>query len=521
MARRYQSSLAVLSPGTSEARAITSSQLAETLSSFRRTVSGFASNAAARRGAVAGGQVQGTPELRSNATAFGRSYNDAALRNYVIEHYVSAEQSLAGLEADAGSDPDKFRALADGARKGAMQAAIPAARGDINEVYQRRIAEGVTRLTQKRITEQHEMNRATLQAGLDTVSDSISRKMTSGVPGLMAQAEEEELQYQLMVDGAVATGDITEAEGVQLRTQAAKRVTTQIVIGEFERQMREGDPIGFIGTVMTQSVENLSDEEKGPLVGQLFQRLSRYQSLVSEDAQLQDAEQKLRWAKGDREATVGVLRRQMTVGDITRMVERDELDPAVGRTLTNELQSPTRNVDDPTVLFAVETDLLRFTEAEIAEIDGLSHGTRADLILKRREESGTWKNDQGAQEALRRIDVALGIPSGLGPQFTFSLTEDKAKAASNARTFFYDLVEATPEAERKGKYFELANQAITELNRDVKRGELETAQQRLKAYTDAAGSPTDMSDDEKAEYDATLKRYNDRIGTLQGEINGR
>jgi hypothetical protein len=253
-------------------------------------------------------------------------------------------------------------------------------------------------------------------------------------------------------------------------------------------------------------------------VGGLFQRLNRYQALVAENSQLADAEQKARWEKGNRDATVAVLRRQISSAELARMVENDELDPNRSVTLSNELASPAKASDDPRVKFAVETNLLAFEEDDIAGLGSLSHDTRAELILKRREEAETWKADQGAQEAVRRIDVALGIPAGLGPQYSISVTPDQAKAAANARSYFYDLIEALPEAERKTRYFEMADKAVKETGKDVKRAALATEQRSLQSYLKQVGRPEDMNDTERAEYDATVKRRRDRMQQLEKDL---
>lgn len=524
MARRYESSLAVRVTGADMGPANSSQQLAETLRSFTRTGTGILRERQARRGAEAGAEATGgAPTLRKPFSAFNRAYNDAALRGYLIEQYTDAEQQLARIESEAGSDPEMFRQLADGARKGSVSGAIAEAKGDVNEIWGRGIASRIGGVEARRVAEQRTYNKAILQQGLDTVGASISRKITSGDPGLMAEAGEEEVQYRLMIDGAVESGDITEAEAVVLRSGAEKRVTQELVFGEFEREIRSGDPVAFIGKVMTQPVENLSDDEKQATVAGLFQRLNRYQALLSEGDQLETAEQKARWEAGERDATVRALRREITNADLARMVENDELDPAVGRTLSNEISSPSRAVDDEALKFQVETNLLTYTEGDIAGMGGLSHATRSDLILKRREQAEGWRNDQGAQEALRRIDVALGIPSGLGPQFQISITEEKAEAAANARSYFYDLVEATPEEERKVKYFELADQAITSMRSDLTRTDLARARSRLQQYQDQTlqgRSLEELREAERVQYDEEVKRLNDQINRLESSLGG-
>lgn len=524
MARRYEPSLTVRVAGADMGPANASQQLAETLRGFTRMGGGMLRERQLRRGAEAGAAApvgaDGKPTLRKPFSAFNRSYNDAALRGYLIEQYTDAEAQLARIEGEAGNDPEKFRTLADGARKGSVSGAVGQAKGDVNEIWQRGITSRIGGITARQTAERRAYNKAILQDGLETVGASISRKLTSGDPELMLQAQEEEVQYQLMIDGAVASKDLTEAEGVVLRSTAAKKLTQELVFGAFEREMRTGDPVAFIGKVMSQPVENLNDDEKQQTVAGMFQRLNRYEALLSEGNQLATAEQKGRWAAGERDATVRALRRDITNVDLARMVENDELDPAVGRTLSNEISSPTRANDDEALKFKVETNLLTYSEADIAGMGGLSHKTRSDLILKRREEAEGWRNDQGAQEALRRIDVELGIPSGLGPQFQIAITEEKATAAANARSYFYDLVEATPEEERKAKYFELADQAITQMRTGLTQTDLAKARTSLQQFQGAVKNPADMNERERREYDETVKRYTDQINRLESSLGG-
>ena len=517
MASRYERSTSYQPTGADMARAQTAGKLASVLSQFSQSAASRYRGLQAERGARAGSQTSGTPQLKSTLTSYGRAFNDAALRNYVISKYTEAETELARIEGEA-RDPEEFRAGAQGVQRGALKAALPEARSALGEIYTKRIGEGIVRLEQKRITDQKATNRAVLQQGLETVSDAISRKLSSGDPALMMESEEDELRFSLMIDGAVASGDLAPSEAVTLKAEGVKRVTTQILTGAFEREVRAGNPVDFIGRVMQQPVENLSDAEKQTLVKGLYERLNRYQALASESAQLDTAEQKARWAKSEREATVKALRRQLTLREIADLTADDNLDPSVARTLEGMITSPQKTADDPAMKFAIETNLLAYSEADIAGAGSLSHETRADLILKRRQEAETWRNDQGAQEALRRIDVALGIPAGLGPQFMISVTPEKATAAAQARSYFYDLVEATPEEERRSKYFELADKSVKEVGKSVKRTDLASQQRALDAYLKQVGRPEDMSEDERKDYDATVKRRTDRIKALEQEI---
>ncbi len=114
--------------------------------------------------------------------------------------------------------------------------------------------------------------------------------------------------------------------------------------------------------------------------------------------------------------------------------------------------------------------------------------------------------------------MALGIPSGLGPQFALSVTPEKATAAAKARSYFYDLVENTPEEQRKAKYFELADQSIKVLGKETIRGELQTTQKSLERYLTQAGNPDDMGAQEKKDYEATVERRRKAIADLEKRL---
>lgn len=516
MARRYERSVQYTPTGMDFSRAQTAGQLASVLSSFSQQAGQRYTQARAAAGSQAGSEVTGTPTLKSGFTAFGRAYNDAASRNYLISQYADMEAQLGRAEAESGSDPDKFRAASEGMLRGVQKSAVPQLRGDLAAMYQRRIGEGTVRLTKMRIAEQKELNRAMLQKGLDTVSDSISRKFASGDPVAMQEAEEDEVHYALMVDGALNDGTVTPAEAETLKTEAAKRSTAQILTGMFENQIRVGDPIAFISKVMQQPVANLSDAEKQGVVVDMFQRLNRYQALTAEDEQLQNAEQKSRWKEGERSATLSFLQGGLTIGGLSKMLANDQLDPAIARTLENQLSSPQRHVDDPDVKFQVETNLLSFEEEDIATAPGLSKATRADLILKRREEAEGWRSDPGAQEALRRIDVAIGMPPG--GTIMANIDPTIMTKAGRAKSYFYDLIESTPEDQRRGQYIELGQKAIDYVQRDDNAAALERERRTLAQYQAQVGDASQLSGRQLEEYQQTVERRQKRIADLESRL---
>lgn len=517
---RYERQAVLQVQPTDTGLADTSRQLAAMAGDFSSRAAQLLGQVSARKGAEAGAQSTGEPKYRSEFTASGRAFNDAAQRNYLIEQYSDIEQNLGRIEAESRNNPLEYQAAADGMRKGLIQGAPARARAEIMTMFTRRYAEGMVRVQEGARESQRLENRAILQKGLDQVTDSISRRLSSGSPMEIQTAENEQLVFGAMIDGAVASGDLAPHEAVAMKAAAEKQITMQVINGQFEATLDkpDGKPAAFIQQIMDMPVETLSDEEKQSVIGGLFQRLNRFQAAHAEATQLEDVARKGRWDKGEREATLAMLQRNLTLKQLSTMVANDEIDPAVARTLENGLLAAKTSVDDPKTKFLVETNLLHYSESDIAGMGNLSLETRSGLILQRRKDAEGWKGDQGAQEATRRIDVALGIPSGLGPQFAVSITPEKATAAAKARSYFYDLVEATPEEQRKAKYFELADKAITEVGKESKAIELQIMRESRAKYMRDQGNPDDMGTQTRLDYDKAMERRNKAISDLEAQL---
>lgn len=507
MATRYQRDTLYQPQAPDFSASNTASQLAGALSSFSRRMGERYQNAQAERGAAAGAQSQGTPKFKSNLTTYGRAYNNAAQRNYAIEQYTEIEKQLGRLENESAADPEKFQALADGVRKGMLKAAPAESRADISNLFSRRLSEGVVRLDGQRIKQQKDLNRGTLEQGLQIMSDSISRKAASGDATLMAEIEEDELHYDLMIQGGLNDGTLTPVEGQVLRNQGKKRVTSQVITGLFEREVTAGNPVNFLERLMDSSPQDLSDAEKQQLVGTLFTRLNQRNALAREQDQLDSDEQKAKYARGEKAATMDLLTGRLTTKRIESLVENDDLDPGVARTLQNELEQGGPKSDDDQERFHVETNVLEFSEDEIAQNAKLSWDTRRELIEKRRELSEGWRSTQQAREGAERIDRALGIIPGMDSKM---LSKDDRRARDQALTEWYNTVDALPPEERQAKSIELSEKVITNVIRNNASNERKRLENRLAAYV-SDKDPTKLRG-------AALKEFNDTVQRLQRQI---
>jgi hypothetical protein len=507
MAERYERRTFYQPPGADFSRAETAQQLATALSSFSRQAGQAYGLARSEQGAKEGAQVEGTPKLKSNFTLYGRAYNNSALRNYAISQHTEIEKELGRIESESEANPDAFQEKAEGFRKGLMKAALPEARADIANLFNRRLSEGVVKLNAQRIQQQKELNRGMLEQGLETISDSISRKHASNDPSLWAQAEEDEVLYKLMIEGAVNDGTISTIEGVAMRKDADKRITAQVLTGQFEREIQSGDPVGFIEKLMDQPNDMLSDEDKYKLVGNLMQRLSRRNSLVSM-AESQEVDiLKQRYEAGEKYATLKLLSGQLNTEELEKLVDADYLKPSVARSLQNELQSGGPKFDDDRERFHVETNLFSFSEEEVATNGRLNWDTRRALIEKRRDLQNSWRSTQQAQEGAARIDRALGILPGMASNL---LSEQEKRARDQALTEWYDSVDALPPEERRMKAIELSEGVISRVIRSNATKEAAQLESRLSQYkTDK--DPSKLRGNALREYEDTVNRLERQI----------
>lgn len=455
----------------SNGRASGAQQLAQTLKQFQRTGTGILGAYAAEQGRREGAEAGRTdhPNLKSgiaSLTMYGQAYNDAAARAYAIKSEAAADEAAQRLEAEAGSDPEHFR-VAFGARRDEILKHAPAeARPILAEVYDRRMAAGVSRLTGEQLKLQREEARNVLAEGVQRSTDRLAQLRAARDPALQAQAEEEQVKLDLLINGALNDGTIAASEAGALRVDAARQATRQVVSYRFREVLDDpyGDPVAFIENVRqrNKASEALSPAEEEKLVTDLISDLREHNALRSLAQQESDDSQKQRWELGDREATNAMLEGRLTTSRLSQMIEDDELDPSVARTLYNELQSGADRPDDSRERFRVETTLLSQEEDDIAKNSRLSYKTRTELILKRREQLAGWRGTQPAREAADRIDRSLGILPNVP---LAAESDDKLRQRDAALTEWYNAVDALPPEKRQQ---ELIPQAELIINKVIR-----------------------------------------------------
>ncbi len=502
----------------SNGRANAAQQLASAFKDFELAGRGVLTDLATEKGRREGAEMGRTdhPGFRTGGaalTAYGRAFNDAATRSFAIKTEADADEAAMRLENEAGSDPEIFRKAFGARRDETIKAAPPEARAVLAEIYDRRMASGVQRLLGAQQVQLREQAKTDVVEGVMRGTDRLAQLRASNDPALYEQAAEEEIKLDMLIDAAVRDGTYSAVEGAALRVESTRRATQQVAMYRFKDELENpyGDPVAFIENLreINKTSNALPPDEEEKLLDGMFRELQQYNALQSAKLRDSNNEQKLRWETGDRVATGLMLKGNLSMSRLSQMVDDDELDPAVARTLYNELQGGSDRPDDTAERFRVETTLLDQTEDDIAKNSQLSWKTRSELVLKRREEMNGWKGTQQAREGTERIDRALRLPPGVNPQF---LGKEELKKRERALTEWYGIVDALPPAERQSKAIEVAEDVI---NKVIRSDADRKAANLSKRLAELRAAMVSMDDEEKKQAEKDIASLEVRLRTAE------
>lgn len=448
---------------------------------------------------------------------YSKAYNNAALRSYTIHAQTDAETTAARLQVE-NPDPQAFIAKYAAARDAVIKEAPPEARESLNEMYTQRLSAGAQQLTMAQAVARREQGRTDVSEGVQMATDRIGQLMATNDPVKHALADEEQVKLNMMIDGAKNDGTLTAIEAEAVRKQSQRAITQETVTARFRNELDNpyGDPIGFIQRLkeVNKTSEALLPAEEEKLVNSLMSDLQEHNSLASAGRTAAAAAEKARLEAGDRQATADLLSGQLKRSTLLDMVRKQNLSPEVARTLLNELQTGDPGVDDSKTAFDVKTNLLHYTEQDIASMPGLKWTTRGELLLKRREEAQGWKGTQSAREGENRIDRALGIVPGTMIQ---TLSDEVKTQRNQALTEWYNEVEKLPAAERQGAVINTAEDVIGRYIRKANSAKAQDLSDAKARYITRAGDPSTMGTEERKKYDARLSKYDADISAAQAE----
>jgi hypothetical protein len=438
---------------------------AQAANSLARALKGFegitsdigaqnSANAGAEQGTAAG--ASGNPQFKEGwrtLTAYGKAYNNAALRSYAIQSEASAEDTAARLEVEANNDPQKFAATFGAVRDATLKAAPPAARGVLVDIYNQHLSNGLARLSRGQAVEVQKQNLDTLYEGISRGVDRVSNLRAANDPLSMQQSDMEEQKLHMMLDAARNDGTLNDVQAQAIGQNVFEAITKQTVVAQFERVLEDpkGDPLEFLRRVQeyNKTSEVLPPEEEQKLQDALLSTLREHNAMASAAESQSRAEQQIRYAAGNQQASSDFLGGTLSRRKLREMVDNGDIDPTRATTLGNELDSQTREQrDDKNLLLQVESSLLDHTRDELMTMRGLSADTRRRLVSEWDRRSGSWESDQSAKEAFRRIDDKLGILPGTD---TSLMSDERKTQRARARHELYDTIEGFLPGERTNK----------------------------------------------------------------------
>jgi hypothetical protein len=289
-AQRYRELKApsVIDTGISQSNAGSEADaLARAFGQFEATTGQFGAELRGMQGEQEGDATgaTGEPGFRtgpSASTAYGQAYNNAATRSYAIQLDADADESEARIRAQAGTDPEKYKALMNARVEGLMKEADPRATGLIQETYARRIGAGTAALVQAQALEVKNESRVTTKNGATQSVERIGRLRAEGDHD---GAEIEKQKLDAMLQSAEADGTFTPAEMKMLRRDADVGLIAQEEKGLFaaELQKPDGDPNTYLENLRKDFAESevLSSEEEDQIIDGLFSEWRQHNALAA------------------------------------------------------------------------------------------------------------------------------------------------------------------------------------------------------------------------------------------------
>lgn len=234
---RWQDSLTYRPPGSAAGVAADASmQAAQTLGSLRGALTQFAAQRQTLRGGQAG-QLAGALaagkgsalERKSDFTAYGAAFNNAAERSYYASAVTDINGQLDRIEEESGSDPELYNAKVSGLLKGGQKNWDPGMLLALTQYARDRALDGEKRVRHAAGIRVREQQRVDVLEGVESLNDRAVGLYASGDPANFEKANGLTTQIVQMIDGAKADGTLSPMEAHDLSTRVldntAKRVT--------------------------------------------------------------------------------------------------------------------------------------------------------------------------------------------------------------------------------------------------------------------------------------------------------
>lgn len=471
-----------------------------------------------RQGAADGSA--GNIDPKSNFTVFGDAYNNSATRSYAIQAEATAEDTAAKLQVDANNDPATFQATYTAARDATIKAAPVQAQAAIADMYNTRLATGMSALATGQAQQIQKNDRVNLAEGISRQTDRVAQLRAAGDPASMDQADEEQVKLNLLIDGARNTNTISQQEQAAMHISSQKAIVTQTVEAQFQRVLQDphANPVDFIQHFEQQNLLQgdsavLPPDEIKQIKQNLFSNLRQYNEMQSMDRRNGKTEEQLRLEQGDRDYTAKLFAGTLTNQQLSDAVTSQNLKPETARALSSQMSSGDKDQSDPKTLFDFKTDLLAHTPTDIAANPKLTWADKATLTDEWQKRNSGWEGTQSSKEAKERIDRALGIVPGT---LTQTLTPQEKTQRQTAHTDWYTQMSAVDPAAREAQAIPVATAVIAKTIRTTQTAQAQRLQGSLASYQ-SGKDPTKMNSTELKMYNDDVANYQRRITAAQAE----
>ena len=348
------------------------------------------------------------------------------------------------------------------------------------------------------------------------VQHEQARLQTEGMASINALTELGKFAEAKLVADELREGGFLDAE--QLRGITSS-LTEQSLLRDVQDTMRArfhaGEATAYLSEI--DADEGLRDTpERQRKIRETALRTLEILALEDRQAEIEaEAQRKALLEAGEKQATLRLLDGTLTQGQIRDMVADEVLDPTLARTLNNAIKQGDQVVSDDETLFIARTNLLYFTERDIATMPGLSFKDRGDLIEQHRAQSAGWRGTNNAREAAARIDRALEIPPGT---VAATLSKDTLQRRGRALSAWFDSVAAMGPEQREAQAIPMAQQVIETIVQEDGRRKLARLEADLETFQ-RSKNPADMGGYELEEYEQTLESRRARIAELRAKLS--
>ncbi len=199
-----------------------------------------------KEGALAGAQSvkrdeQGkvlSPELESDNTIFGQSFNQSAILAHKAQVSMDSRESLDRLQEEHKLDPEAFKVAAMGMRKGTLTGMPEELAVLVGQDIDSSISNRHAKLLDSQFKRESEQQRATALASIETQQNEI---LNSAREGDTEQHARLMINANAELDAWVESGKISPNEAENLKTNTIHRSIVASEVGEIDRLLTE-DP---------------------------------------------------------------------------------------------------------------------------------------------------------------------------------------------------------------------------------------------------------------------------------------